>query len=444
MKRMQFLIVQALVLIIPAVLTAKTYSLEECVNISIQESEKIKSLNEGEKSAKSGKDAVVFSFLPTAKIEAGYQWLKFAPEPEPIVMAIPGMDPITIGKMPDKSRTLSITAVQPITPLWSVAFGYEMANIGHEITKMQKELTVEQIKLEIITLFYNYQMLSESMGILSETKEQLKRYNTQATNFVNAGLSDKRAVLKIEIEQSKIDQQIQIIEGNMKLIKKNLSIFMNTGNDDFELESIKTSEVQLSATHDELESIMLKNRIELKMLEKSLAISKHQEMMAVQPFIPSFVLVAGYSKTWDASSFQPEGTLFFGGNISWNIGFDWGKSIFDLKKARHERVKTSLENTTTKKMMELQLVQLENDITTKSGAIEIAEKEVVSATENLRIEEDKYREKLTTETELLDASIALRSAKMKLLNSIWEHEVALNRLAITIGSKYGDIAGGGN
>jgi len=441
MKTRLFLLM--LSVIIPAALSAKAYSLDECVAISIQESEKIKALNEGEKAAQSGKDSVVFSFFPTANIEAGYQWLKFNPSKSIMDTGIPGVQPVEI-ELPDKSRSLSITAVQPITPLWSVAFGYEMANIGHEISKMQKELTIEQIKLEVITLYYNYQMLSESMSILSETKQQLKKYNSQATNFINAGLSDKRAVLKIEIEQAKIDQQIQTVEGNMTLIKKNLSIFMNIGNDDFDLESIKISENQLSATHDELENTMLKNRIELKMLEKSLAISKHQEMIAIQPLIPSFLILAGYKKSWDPGLTQPDETFYIGGTLSWNIGFDWGKSIFDLKKARHERVKTTLENATTKKMMELQLVQLENDISTKSGAIDIANKEVVSATENLRIEEDKYKEKLTTETELLDASIALRSAKMQLLNSIWEHEVALNRLAITIGSKYDDISNGGN
>ena len=89
--------------------------------------------------------------------------------------------------------------------------------------------------------------------------------------------------------------------------------------------------------------------------------------------------------------------------------------------------------------MELQLIQLENDVKTKSQAITIAKKEIDSAQENLRIEEDKYNQKLTTETDLLDASIAFRSAKLKLLTSIYEHEVALNRLAVTIGVPYEEI-----
>ncbi|HOG44510.1 MAG TPA: TolC family protein, partial [bacterium] len=84
-----------------------------------------------------------------------------------------------------------------------------------------------------------------------------------------------------------------------------------------------------------------------------------------------------------------------------------------------------------------------NDVETKYQAIEVATREIASATENLRIEEDKYREKMTTETDLLDASISLRSAKLKLLTSMYEHLVALNRLAITVGVDYQTIVSGG-
>jgi outer membrane protein len=430
---------------VPFFIFSSELSLDECIENSVKESEKIKSAEAGSEAAKAGKNAVIFSFLPTTKLEASYQWLKFDPEPEPVIMDLTamGMGVVEFGDIPDKSRTVGMTIVQPITPLWSVFNGYKAADIGHDISKLQKELSIEQIKLEVMNLYYNYQMLSESHKVISETKEQLKRYYNQANNFVNAGLSDKRAVLKIDIELARLDQQIQIITGNMSLIKKNLSIFMNMPVDSFTLKSVKLSEVQLSTDSSGLEEMMIKNRIELKMIGKSSNIAKHMEWMAVQPFIPTLAIAGGFKKTWDDSQFQPAMTMFIGGALSWNIGFDWGKAGFEYLKARKERVKTDLDNINTKKMLGLQLLQLENDVETKFKAIEISKREIASATENLRIEEDKYREKMTTETELLDASVSLRAAKLKLLTSMYEHEVALNRLAMTIGVEYKDIVSGG-
>ena len=77
---------------IPFVLFSSELSLDECIENTVKESEKIKSAHAGSDAAKAGKNAVIFSFLPTAKLEAGYQWLKFDPEPEPMTMDLTAME----------------------------------------------------------------------------------------------------------------------------------------------------------------------------------------------------------------------------------------------------------------------------------------------------------------------------------------------------------------
>ena len=421
-------------------LSAETLTLQECIDRSLKESEKIKALQESEEAAKSGKNGSIFSFLPTATLDAGMQWLKYDPE------GVSGVDP-TSGQtytvpFPGKSRTLGITVVQPITPLWSVSYGYKSLETAYDIAKIQRELSSDQLKLEVMNLFYNYQLLNESMDILNETKEQLQKYYEQAKNFYDAGVVDKRSVLKIEIEMTRLEQQIQTVTGNTNLIKKNMALLINVPMDSFELEKTEVSEKNLSADNSQLEKIMLDNRLEYKLLEKSESVYEYSEKLAVQPLLPTLALVAGYKKNWDATSSQPEDTLFIGGTLSWTFGFDWGKTAFDIKQSKHKKVQTQLENAATKKQLSLQLMQLENDVEIKAMAIEISKREIESAAENLRIEEDKYKAKMTTETDLLNASVSLRSAKLGLLTALYEHEVALHTLAITIGTEYGNITEG--
>ena len=417
---------------------AETFSLEECIERSLKESEKIKAMQESEEAAKSGKNGTVFSFLPTATLDAGVQWMKYKPEQGE--MNVAGMSiPVSF---PDKSRTLGITVVQPITPLWSVSYGYKSLETAEDIAKLQRELSEDQLKLEVMNLFYNYQLLNESMEILNETKEQLQKYYEQAKNFYDAGVVDKRSVLKIEIEMTRLEQQIQTVVGNTNLIKKNIGILINVPADSFELKKKEVTENNLSADNTQLEKIMLDNRLEYKLLEKSESVYEYSEMMAAQPLIPTLALVAGSKKNWDASASSPENTLFIGGQLSWSIGFDWGKTAFDIKQSKHKKVQTRLENAATRKQLSLQLTQLENDVEIKAMAIEISKREIESAEENLRIEEDKYKAKMTTETDLLNASISLRSAKLGLLTALYEHEVALHTLAITIGTEYGKITEG--
>ena len=422
---------------------AETLSLEECIDRTLKESDKIKAMQESEAAAKSGKDGTVFSFLPTATLDVALTWMpKYNPEGYSSV-DMTTFQPVTVP-FPEKSRTLGITVVQPITPLWSVSYGYKSLETAEDIAKLQRELSEDQLKLQIMSLFYNYQLLNESMEILNETKEQLQKYYEQAKNCYDAGVVDKRSVLKIEIEMTRLDQQIQTVTGNTNLIKRNIGILINKPADSFELEKKEVTEKNLSADNSQLEKIMTDNRLEYKLLEKSESISEYSEMLAVQPLIPTLALVAGYKKDWDAGSMKPEDTVFIGGQLSWNIGFDWGKTAFDIKQSKHKKVQTRLENAATKKQLSLQLTQLENDVETKALAIEISKREIESAEENLRIEEDKYKAKMTTETDLLAASVSLRSAKLGLLTAMYEHEVALHTLAITIGAEYGSITDGGN
>ena len=421
---------------------AETFSLDECIERSLKESEKIKAMQESEEAAKSGKDGTVFSFLPTATLDVALNWMpKYNPEGYTAGVDMTTGQPIT-QPFPEKSRTLGITVVQPITPLWSVSYGYKSLETAEDVAKLQRELSEDQLKLEVMNLFYNYQLLNESMEILNETKEQLQKYYEQAKNFFDAGVVDKRSVLKIEIEMAKLEQQMQTVKGNTNLIKKNMAILINVPMNSFELEKTEVSEKTLSADNSQLEKIMLDNRLEYKLMEKSEKVYEYSEMMAAQPLIPTVAFVAGYKKNWDAGATQPEDTVFLGGQLSWNIGFDWGKTAFDIKQSKHKKVQTKLENAATKKQLSLQLTQLENDVEIKAIAIEISKREIESAEENLRIEEDKYKAKMTTETDLLNASVSLRSAKLNLLTALYEHEVALHTLAITIGTEYGNITEG--
>ena len=242
---------------------AETFSLDECIERSLKESEKIKAMQESEEAAKSGKDGTVFSFLPTATLDAGIQWMKYKPEEGS--MSVAGMSiPVSF---PDKSRTLGITVVQPITPLWSVSYGYKSLETAEDIAKIQRELSSDQLKLEVMNLFYNYQLLNESMEILNETKEQLQKYYEQAKNFYDAGVVDKRSVLKIEIEMTKLEQQIQTVTGNTNLIKRNIGILINKPADSFELEKKEVTEKNLSADNSQLEKIMIDNRLEYKLCQ---------------------------------------------------------------------------------------------------------------------------------------------------------------------------------
>ncbi len=403
--------------------------LDKCISLTLKESDKIKSSEAGAEEARYSKNEALMNFFPTASVSAKYTALKYNPEADPMVIA--GMEiPVTL---PDKSRTFDITVAQPLTPLWSIWNGYRANELAYEIAKYQESLTRNNLVKQVITLYYTYQTLVKSEEVLKESEEQVKSYKTMAKNFVDAGVSDVRAVLKIELEEAKLKKEKMNVTGMKAYIKTTLAIFMNVDENSFDLAAASVADSEVAFSLNSAVSSQNNNSKEIKILNKATEASEKAENAAFQPFIPTLSLVAGYSRNWDAVSSQPGGTMFFGASASWNVLFNWIGDYNGYMKARSNTVKTRFANMDSQKMLKAQLVKLYNDLLVKNEEIKIAEAEIKSAKENLRIEENKYKEKLTTETDLLEASVAYRSARNSYFTAVYGREMAFSDMAVAMG-----------
>ena len=160
-------------LLISFCLCAEELGIDEIISIAVENSEAIKA-----EDSKSGKDeyekkAVFMRFFPTISLEAKLLKLEYFPEPEkltvdlspmvgmleesinsslPINIDLPDQLPpmeIDLG-VPTHQRTLDLTLVQPLTPLWGIYQGYKALELKSEISKLKSELTKDKIKLEIV------------------------------------------------------------------------------------------------------------------------------------------------------------------------------------------------------------------------------------------------------------------------------------------------------
>jgi len=449
----------SMLLIVPFILTAGEMSLEECIETTIAESEELKSVDASIESADYEKSSNLMNFFPSAKVDFQYLYMKYFPEvipinlplgasfarnPEMVALLEQDMSPAEIDAYfdamnfsfpapPEWSREVSISITQPITPLWSISKGYDISSTVHEIEKLKKTSKREKLKTTVTSYYYNYIMLENLESLLGDIDDQLSRYENTAQNFINAGLSDKRAVLKIRIEQTKLARDIQAAKSSKKVLKTALALLMNKKRDDF---TLKSTDVEFSAVSAESESVLAlqeQYRNEIKMLSKSDEIAANMQDISLQPLIPTLALTGGFKKNMDATIFSPEGTFFIGGVASWDIGVDWFKNYYNYKKSKSDYIKTKLANIDAKKKMTLQVTKMYEDLKVSEKNIEIAEKEIEEAEENLRIEENKYKEKMTTETDLLKASISLKNAKTSYLTAKYRYIIALHELAGTIG-----------
>ena len=439
-------------------LTAEELGIDEIISIAVENSEAIKA-----EDSKSGKDeyekkAVFMRFFPTISLEAKLLKLEYFPEPDkltvdlspmiglleqsinassPIPIDLPDQLPpmeIDLG-VPTHQRTLDLTVVQPLTPLWGIYHGYKALELKSEITKLKSELTKDKIKLEIVKIYNSYNMLSDILKLLDESFEQLDRYEKNAEKFHKAGLIDETALYKIKVERAALEVEKEKYLGNQSVIKAALAMFMNRDEDSFEVKYDKPEFREITKSEDEIIEAQASNRTEMHMLDKNSEIQEHLNKRAIQNFIPQVGLTFGFKKNWDSTLINPEGVMFFGAVARWEFGFDTARQYYEYQAVKASSVSTELTNIKLKKDMTLQVKKLMADIKVLEKAIEQNKTQIESAEVTRKIQEAKYEKQMTTETELLNAQLMVKKSKTEEIANLYKYKIALDELAIITGSE---------
>lgn len=405
-------------------------SLEKCVSLALEESEAIKASSMSAAMAGYDVDSTLISAFPSMSVDAQVLKLDFG-----------DVTPLEFGgtvipmEMPEYANQISISLVQPISQLYAIHKGYGIKKQLAEIELLKIDATKNQIVVRTIEYYYNYQLLRRLELLFNDISSQLNNYTQQTEAFVENGVLEKDALYKIEVERSRNTKNIEQVKSNREVLKKALSLLMNRDIDSFELTPEEEGDFSLVRPLAELLQIQKEHRPEMKMLPHAQIVAEKAHALAWQPFIPSLAFIASYTKKFDPPIMNAGNNYVLGAVLSWDVGLDWWKNSLHLEKAAAAEQKTLLENIEARKQMDLQVSQLYSNLQVKEKEIMLARAEIGSAEEVLRVEENKYQQNMTTQTDLLNAALSLKAAKTGFISAQMEYRKMLELLATIIGTK---------
>jgi len=441
----------------------ETLDLSQLIDQSVKNSEKVKIQNARVEKSVNDRKSIAMNFLPKTKIDIKMLELKYAPEPEPLTLDITPLmglmeqsinesSPIPIDlpdevppmevpiEIPQHQRKLDVTLVQPVTQLWEIYHGYKARKINSDIQKLKTELTKDQIEIQVTEYFLTYNMINEVLTLLEETDKQLDRYLYTTEKYIENGLADKRALLKIDIEKAKVAKEKAKYEGVQEVIKTALAYLIEKDEKDFEIESYSAGFQQVKIDTVSIIENQKKSRIEFRLLKKGDEIRGHLNKKSFQQFVPQIAFTMGFKKDWDYTVINPEGVFFVGGVLSWDLGVGTAKAVFEHKSVKAESTIRILENIKLRKDMALQIKKMLVDVKVLEKTMLIDGTQIESAKESLRIEEEKYKQNMTSETDLLSAVLKLKKAETSKITNRYRHELALRKISLTSGLSVAEIA----
>ena len=407
----------------------KKLSVDESVRIGLENSHSLHSSKEKVKNAQARLSELKTNLLPSLKLSGVYTRLSPI---DPYIFNTP-FGAINLAPNIVNNYSAKLTLQQPLFTGFKLLSSVDMADYNtsaqkQDYTKDEHDL-IYNIKNAYWTLFRANQLKT----VVDENVNQIKAHLADINNMFDQGLATKNDVLKV---------QVQLGDVSIKQIDANNNVLLSMINLDNVMGLPLTTQIELiEQINPNLETVnnleiyldkAYQYRPELIGMDFRIKAGESGVTLAKSGWWPQLFLVGDYlsarpnqrifpsadkfNETWDVSL-----------SVSWDL-WNWGATGHQTDQAQTQVEQAKDSYKTVRDNITLEVTQTYLNILQAKEKMIVADKNVSQAEENYRVTDEKFKNGLTLNSELLDAEVALLTVKTNFVQSQVDYELAKAQL----------------
>ena len=384
----------------------KLYTLEECITLALENSAKMKNSRfEVEVAKQTSKEAFTNYFPNVSAVGAIFKASEGMAQMD-MALPVPGIPPLSM-EMLKKGKTAGVTLVQPVFMGGRIVNGNKLANIGKQVSEYQLSLTKDQVEASVNQYYWQIVALKEKLRTLETLETQLKGIYKDVKAAVDAGLTTRNDLLRVELQQQDIMANRLKVENGLSVTKMLLCQLIGVDKSEFDIAFDDFPSAVSPLDYYVAPETGLENRAESKLLDKSVEAAKLQLRMKRGENLPSVGVGVGYIYHDLMEKDTDFGMIF--ASVSVPISSWWGGS----HAIKREKIKKQQAENTRQDSREMMLVEIEvkwNDLQEAYQQVLLSEKSIESSTENLRLNNDYYKAGTVSLSDLLDAQSLMQQS----------------------------------
>jgi outer membrane protein TolC len=433
MYRSPLLIVLAIILFPHLVSGEEPLTLETSIEIALKNSIVINIAKEGSRGATAQKREAITGFLPQFSTSYGYK--RFNEEPS---FRLPAISPFDIVTGTKDNYNWVIEVKQPLFAGGGILANYQASRIGEDTALLEEKAKYQDVVQDVKIAYFDILRAQRILTAASQSVEMLSAHRDVAENYFKVGMIPKNDLLHAEVELANGKQALVKAQNAVDLTKSRLNTVLKRRIfAPVEIVDILNYR-PLNQSFEECLNIARELRPELKISSLKAEQAGKLVRVAQSNYLPSLSLVGNYTRYGDTpavsgSDFQTAEVLYVMAVASWNF-WEWGKTKFrvDASKARENQALDSAKELNDQITLEIKnayllLQEAQSQITVSQQVIEQAE-------ENFRISEERYKERVATSTEVLDAQTLLTRAKADYANALGDYNINYAKLQRSMGT----------
>jgi len=393
----------------------RTLSLDEAVQLGIQNSKQLKRSQYKIDEALARLDQARDLRLPDAKVSFQYLHALMMSR----LINIPGVtkDPIKLPfDFPAYLGTLSVS--EPIFNGNQFKYARQSADLLVQMNRMDADKDKEDITSLVIDSYLNYDKILENQLIVAQNMQDIQNKLDEIVKYEGQGLATQNDVLRFQLQRSQMQLTEIELENNRKIANYNMNILLGLPDSTQIILPAVNYKVNETFVFADLLQQAETNRRELQDLSYQSKIADIDVKKIHDKRYPTVSASAG------AYYINPTGQVIPTRNnliapITLGIGASW--DIGTLYKNKNKEREATLQRQELNTARDQALDDIHQDVhkqfmlyQTALEKIKILQVAVDQAKENERITESKFRNNLVNTTDRIDAQTQLYQAKVNL------------------------------
>jgi outer membrane protein TolC len=406
----------------------EVFTLKQTIESALKANLGLKSFKEETAAALAVKKARRTQFFPTFSASYGYN--RFDAET------------VTSGftAVPKEEYRFVTSFSQPIFTGFSLLRQYDIANLGLDRAKVRERLKRQDIILDAKNAYFQLLQTQKLHDIAQKTVVQIRAQKEVADNFYQVGMTPLNDLLQAQVELANAKQELIVAKNNLDNAESNYNTLLRRPiNTPVVLKDI----LDYSPFEETLEYCLLqaeKNRFEIRIADMEIEIAQKELDLTKKDYYPSIDLKGNYFKygtEWDIDGgegiYDPSGW-----NIEavakWNF-WEWGRTSYGVKEKHSRLSQAQLNKKEILDNIHLEVKTAYLRTQEAERAIQTVEKAIEQAKENFRINQERYKEQISTQTDVLIAQTLLSRTMTNYYNALYAFKISKATLYRAIGQE---------
>lgn len=372
-------------------------SLSQCINMALENNMQLKNARLSTEMADAEKNSAFTNSFPQVSANAaGFIGAKDLMRGK---MEIPQMGALPLS-MIKKGAFATLTVLQPLYTGGQALNGYRLSVLQQKVRRLEYNMAEKDVVQKVNDYYWKLVSLRSTLNTLDAVDAQLLEVRNVTQQFVDAGVTTRNDLLRVELKQQEIASQRLTLNNSIEVVRMLLAQLCGTDMQSFD---IQAQSILHPATPDSYfvpTEEALSNREETQILSESVTAGALQVKMERGKHLPT--IAVGASALYYNMMEENQGNLVGLATVSVPLSSWWGGS-HQIRKAKLALEQSRNAQRDSQEKLQIDILTAWNVLQESYAQIEIARRSVAQANENLRLCRDQYDAGTLEVTELLDA-----------------------------------------